>query len=140
MKEFVAARSGEPWTFYSTLAARKAVLTLFAVCPVSALRNNRLFVGYQDSREIERIIADRRPDWLDDWIAYQLGQRFGILQFPMLRGWIKAGLCRKPEHDRYYEMLAGHLMRTTEFESNERRPAPSISQQLLDDPDLLHDV
>jgi hypothetical protein len=140
LKAFVSARSGDPWTFYSTPAARKAVLALFAVCPVSALRSNRLFVGYYDNREIERILVDRRPDWLDDWITYQLGQQFGILQFPMLRGWIKAGLCRKPEHDRYYEMFAGHLMRTMEFEGNERLPAPPISQQLLDDPDLLDDV
>jgi hypothetical protein len=140
LKAFVSARSGDPWTFYSTPAARKAVLALFAVCPVSALRSNRLFVGYYDNREIEKILVDRRPDWLDDWIAYQLGQQFGILQFPMLRGWIKAGLCRKPDHERYYEMFAGHLMRTMEFEGNERLPAPPISQQLLDDPELLDDV
>lgn len=140
MKALMAERQGVPWHLQGTLAARKATLALFASGPLSALKSGRIFVGFHDDKEVERILADRRPEWLGAWVHNELEKQFSTLQFPTLRNWIKAGLCQKPDHDRYYEVFAGYLMRTRDLDAGQRHPVPPISEQLLADPDLLDDV
>lgn len=140
LKAFVAARKVETWNLWGTDEARKATLAMYAVCPVSAINKQNIFVGHDDRLEVKKILTERKPAWLDEWVRYQLEQQIRILDFPTLREWIRTGLCRKPEHAGYYDLFAGHMMRTVDWAGKNRTPAPTISEQLLADPDLLEDV
>jgi hypothetical protein len=138
LRNFIAWRSGEAWSHWNARETRNSMLALFGLCPLSTLTKSNLFISYEDMPMVERIIRDRRPDWLDDWIAHELEREFSQLDFGTLRAWIREGLCRKPELDGYYQKFAAHLMRTGFY--NRREEVPPLSAQLLEDPDLLADV
>jgi len=113
-------------------------LALVAVGPLSAVKKRGIHI-WPHAQVAERILENRRPDWLDDLITHELDQDFTWLAFPTIRAWVKAGVCRKPTVDGYYRRLAGHLMRVRSA-GRDSPPAPPISHQLLEDPDLLEDV
>ena len=138
LKSLLSKRSKSPWHYWNSRETGRATLALFGVGPVSAVKKRDARARYEDWLVFERIIADRRPEWLDDWVAHDLESEFSHLRFGTLRTWIRSGICRKPEVDGYYRMLALHLMRTREYPGNET--APPISAQLLDDRDLLADI
>ena len=136
LRAFLASRKGDTWLHRDNGPMRNATLALFAFCPISALKKDRLLVIWDDEgkESLTRIILDRRPDWIDEWIEYDLDREFSIIKFPMLRRWIKAGVCEKPTTDAYYEMFAAYMMYYGE------PPRPPLSRQLLDEPELLEDV
>jgi len=138
LKRFISRRSGDAWQHWNAKETRRATLALFGLCPISVLKKRDVFVGLQEESVFDRIIRDRRPEWLDDWIAFRLESEATQVDFPTLRGWIKDGVCAKPEVDGYYRMSAAHLMRTGFYHRNE--VVPPISVQLLADPGLLDDV
>lgn len=114
-------------------------VAMYGVGPLSALRKSEIRFGWYGQVDIvEQIIRDRRPDWLDAWVHQELESEFTNLKFPTLRGWIRDGVCAKPDSDGYYRMFAGHLSRRSW--RPEQEAVPPISVQLLADPDLLADV
>jgi hypothetical protein len=138
LKQLVAQRADAPWSSSTPPEWRNATLALCAFGRLSAVKNNAIYVS--DVQEVlERILEDRRPDWIDDWIAHELKRGFTRLDFPTIRAWVKAGICRKPTADRYYYKLTLHLNRTR-APRDKGPPVPPISQQLVEDPDLLEDV
>ncbi len=139
LKRFLANRAGEMWQYFQAAETRRARLALFALCPVSVLTRSDVFLMGDDIGTFDRIVRDRRPDWLVDWIGKYLEREFVQLDFATLRGWIRDGICPKPEADGYYRMFASYLMRTGMW-SRETKAPPPLSTQLLDDPDLLADV
>lgn len=117
---------------------RNITLAAFALCPISVLKKNDLFISAEHEEAFQQIIIDRKPEWLDDWIAFDLESEFPRIRFSILRNWIKEGVCHKPSVDGYYRMLAWNLMA---IEYRKDRPAKlPLSQQLLNDPDMLNDV
>ena len=136
LRKLIGKRGRDTWKYWHAPENRNAVLALYALAPVSALKKRDLFVNYEDAAVIERIIADRRPEWIDDWIAHELEKDFTQLRFPTIRAWIRDGVCRKPAVDGYYRMFSAHLMRTKELGEH----VPPISKQLLADPGLLDDI
>ncbi len=138
LKAFLANRDGKGWDFWLADVSRCAVMAVFGLGPVSALKKGGMFVFHQEEAVLERIIEDRRPGWLDNWVLHHLESTFTQMNFAALRRWIKAGLCQKPEVDGYYRLFAIHLMRTPRHNSDEI--VPPLSRQLLDDPDLLADI
>lgn len=138
LKTFLAPRSGRGGDFWYTPHNRGATLALFGLCPGSVLKKRGVTIHYEDQQVLERIIEDRRPEWLDDWLAYSLDEPFHPLNFDTVRRWINNDLCNKPQVDGYYQLFASHLMRLPRHNSGEI--VPPISQQLLADPDMLKDV
>lgn len=138
LKTFLKRRKTKSWENWNSSQNRLASLALFGLCPLSVVKKRNLFVGHDLGPVIERILRDRRPEWLDDWIAHELDQEWSKIAFEVLRGWIRDGLCRKPTADGYYRQFAGHLMRTGFYHRGEK--VPPISAQLLADPALLDDV
>ena len=161
LKEFetLIFKNEDPWVIQKTFASwteveRKklsttaqkynfhhgnALLAIVALCPLSALKRMSWYVSEKDV--LEQIIIDRQPDWLDDWIEYELAQEFsGHIKFPMLRRWIKMGICKKPETDGYYQMFAEHLS-SIEFSPAEKtHTCTPITQRIRAEPELLEDV
>jgi hypothetical protein len=52
----------------------------------------------------ERILRDRKPDWLDKWVEQELESE--RCEWPAIRGFVRDGLCARPTSDRYiFHML-----------------------------------
>ena len=58
-----------------------ATLALFAVGPLSAVKKRDVHVWHEGHDVLDRIMRDRRPEWIDDWIAFELEQEFATLRF-----------------------------------------------------------
>jgi hypothetical protein len=134
LRKFIEKQKRNHW---NSRPSRNAGLALFALGPLSAVKKRDLFIDWGDKEIFGQIVLDRAPDWLDDWIAYDLEQEFRILEFPILRLWIKNGVCRKPEVDGYTEMFAAHMSAPRD---RKNQPRPPLSRQLQNEPDLLDDV
>ncbi len=119
-------------------AYHNVTLALFALCPVSAVKKTDVFVNWSYRDGLGQILLDRRPEWLDGWIAHDLQTEFPTVTFSMLRRWIREGICRKPAADGYYRMLAWNLAIVEQH--RDKAPRPPLSQQLLAEPDMLEDV
>lgn len=113
-------------------------LALFALGPLSALKKQGVSVDFYRREVLEQIISDRKPDWLGDWLAFDLETRWPHIRFVTLRRWIREGLCEKPVIEGYYRMFASELMRPNY--AKDKPPRPPLSRQLLADPDMLDDV
>ncbi|NIJ64247.1 hypothetical protein FHR20_001178 [Sphingomonas leidyi] len=138
LKAILASRKGDKWNYWNAAETRHAMLALFAVGPLSIVKKRQVHVWHEQVPLLDRILRDRRPAWLNEWIAHELEAEFTHLNFAALREWIRDGVCAKPEVDGYYRMFAGYLMRTGFYHKNE--VVPPITTQLLADPDLLADV
>lgn len=138
LKAALATRKGNSWSYWNAIENRHAMLALFALCPVSVVKKRDIHVWQDQAPAFDKIIRERRPEWLNDWIAHELESDFTHLSFALLRGWIRDGVCAKPEVDGYYRMFAGYLMRTGLRHKGEI--VPPITAQLLADPQLLVDV
>lgn len=135
LAKFLDGASGMFWMHRDFSGNKTALITaLYAVGPRSALIGLSL-IHYD---LIEMVMRDRRPDWIDDWVAKELEVGFTNLKFSTLREWIRDGVCAKPDADGYYRLFAGHMMRRKRWGTDE--VIPPISRQLLADPDLLPDV
>lgn len=141
LKALLAQRGKEgAWRFYSAPENNKAAVALFALGPLSALKKRGLHV-WGEQPVAERILTDRRPPWIDEWIAHELEQDFTWLDLPTILSWMKSGVCRKPEVDGYYGKFAAYLMRARDWgKPDTTPPPPPLSQQLIDEPILLEDV
>lgn len=137
LKRFIARRHEEAYRYWNAAVSRRATLALFGVCPISVLKKPDVYF-WQDHAVLDGIVRDRRPEWLDGWVAHDLEREFSQLDFPTLRGWIRDGVCRKPIVDGYYRKFAAYLMRTGFCQKGEA--VPPITVQLLADPALLADV
>lgn len=132
-------RGKQTWTYWNARETRSALLALFAVGPVSALKKRDIFIWHEHLPPLDIILRARRPEWIDDWVDHMLDSENSRLDFEMLRGWVRDGICRKPAADGYYRMFAWYLMRTRGHGAN-APPVPPITAQLLADPDLLPDI
>ena len=129
---FCLARDGGG---FHAMETRQARLALFALCPVSVLKKLE-FSSWRDLTPLfDQVIRDRRPEWLDNWVAAPTG---ADLPFDILRGWIRDGVCAKPEAESYYQSFAWFLMRTGSH--HDGAAVTPITKQLLADPALLADI
>jgi len=130
--KFRLARGAGGYQGEETYQAR---LALFALCPVSVLKKLDPYTWHDWAPLFDQIIRDRRPEWLDDWVANPAGT---YLPFDILRGWIRDGVCAKPEVDGYYQSFASFVMQIIPYQFG--RSVPPISKQILADPQLLDDI
>ncbi len=109
-----------------------AELAVLALCPYSLGQKIRCLNHSGDAAPVVRVLSDRRPEWVDQWIHKMLGGRRHVLEWEDLRGMIQAGICQVPEHDGYIQLMAFDLP---------RRGVESLSRQLRGDPGLLqHEI
>lgn len=138
LRSFLAARPGEVWLHGHSRENRKACLAVFAVGPLSAVKRWQVQPWNEDMPAFEKILRDRRPSWMDEWVEHAL-EVGGTISFPILHRWIKDGICRKPVTDGYYRLFANYHMRTG-FYAVDEAYIPPLSEQLLQAPELLADI
>jgi len=115
---------------------RAAQLAVLAVCPLTdAKRVNARFIGCTDDGHVAKVVTDRRPEWIDDWVDLKLKPEWKQIDWGTLRYLITAGVCRKPTCDGYIQLMAGEMATTRTSEGS----FVLLSQQLLADSDLLKD-
>jgi len=139
LKEHLSRRKGENYQNWNSRAVSNASLAVFALGPLSAVKKWQIRPSHEDRKAFRSIIVDRRPDWLDDWIAHEMEAEWSQLEFPTIRSWVRDSIIAKPTADGYYRIFAWHLMRTGFYGAKEDY-VPPLSKQLLDDPDLLDDI
>ena len=121
-------------------AAGAAVL---ATCPLSTVKKYGWRVIPRDD-EYFRILADRRPKWLDDYAESLLDSDHP--PWLVVRKMMKAGLCRKPSHDNYILGMVHHsggvgARVPIPRNAGDTRRARGASLSHLDaEPDLLDDL
>jgi hypothetical protein len=81
-----------------------------------------------------RIIADRRPEWIDRWVKNCVESRHRPLKGDLLRAIVRQGLCTKPTLDAYIRWMADVLAWPQDDDPR------VLSQVLLDDPEAIRDV
>ncbi len=121
-------------------AAGAAVL---GACPLSTVMKYGWRVSLTDDRYF-RVLADRRPKWLDDYAESLLDDDHPAWLW--VRKLMKAGLCRKPKHVNYVLGMLNHHAGVGGSGSNptERRGYTSSTWCILShldaEPDLLEDL
>ncbi len=117
-------------------AARYAML---AVCPFSKVK--RVRAGSQYSEEanqyLVKILSDRQPDWIDEWIGERLKGEWKQIDWLTLRALIKKGVCQKPASDGYLELMASSMPGSW-GEKDDDNFIP-LSKKLLAESELLKD-
>jgi hypothetical protein len=108
-------------------AAQAAAL---AACSIGQLRKAG-WRGIPGQEDAFRILSDRKPAWLDDWVAMALDLQVG--NWPLVRRLVREGLCQRPESDNYWlGMLAPHMTTLSRF--------LPVRDGLLADPGLLDEI
>lgn len=132
---------GDPngWGNWNRPETKRAALAIVACGPLSALKKRIGFFHGSERQALRGIISDRKPAWLDAWIDHDLNSEISVLDFSIIHEWVKAGICRKPTADAYYDLFAGHMM-STGFYERRGETVPPISRQLLAEPDLMDDI
>ncbi len=89
--------------------------------------------GYPDDEYAFEILADRRPDWTQQWMESLLGESYFWHNWRLMRRLIEAGLATKPDTPRYYLAMISGI--------NRRMADVNLVEELERVPDLLqHDV
>ena len=123
---------------WNSKAQINACIAVFAVCPLSTLKKTDFYMPTDDHASWREVISDRKPDWLDDWLEYDLTQEFGRTSFEDVFAWMEAGICSKPSTDGYFQKFAMAMM---SFERDKDKPQyPPISERLKRSPILLDDI
>ncbi len=87
--------------------------------------------GYPDSEFAFEVIADRRPDWVDQWVESLLDESYFWNHWRLIRRLILAGLANKPTNPRYFlAMISG---------VNSRHSGTELVDELEQAPDLLEE-
>lgn len=87
---------------------------------------------FHDSDQLEKILVDRRPAWIDAWIAMILEDAFYWGRWRLVRRLIRAGAAARPTHPNYYLGMISGIRRR-----HDRKV--SLRAELLADPELLDD-
>lgn len=79
-------------------------LAVLAVGPSAAVKKLESFHDLEP--EAAKILCDRKPDWLDQWIAAKLAKNFPLMSWWMFRELLRAGACSKPTTEAYIRFMA----------------------------------
>jgi hypothetical protein len=105
-------------------------VALLASCSLEELRHERMTL-LPNSDYVCRVLADRRPEWIDDFPDAVL--EFSRGYWPLVRRVVRDKLCRKPKSDIY---VIGMLCSMRSWCASEDK---TLRDDLLDDPELLDD-
>ncbi len=80
-----------------------------------------------------KLLVDRRPEWIEDWVRFKLEEDYPRLSWNMMRSLMRAGVCGKPESPGYSQLLSMGMR-------HGGVSAPHVVERLTEEPDLLQDV
>ncbi len=132
-----------PGTFGWNPKLGAATVAVFSCCSFSTLKNLGPMAIPADEQLIE-ILSDRRPEWCDAYAEFLLDR--DNPRWIAVRALMRAGLCRKPQHDNYVIAMLHHSVGVGDFRRGrvapEFRPEQlhGVLEHLLEEPDLLDDV
>ncbi|WP_185964269.1 DUF6493 family protein [Aliikangiella marina] len=124
--------------YWGTQAYSNVQLAVLAFCPLSTVKRAIDFFSWRDNSAAFQIILDRKPAWLDDWLAFNLDQEFANVPFELVRGWMKEGICNKPTVEGYTRQFAWNLMAINH--RKDQAPNKPISERLINEPDMIDDI
>jgi hypothetical protein len=123
----------QPGTFQWNPVMTTAAIAVCATCSISTLKS----LGWQavpGEDDLVRVFTDRRPKWLNQYAEFLLDQEFP--RWRSVRLLMKAGLCRKPQHENYVLGMLHHFQGAAFYLGKDC----GVLDTLLEEPDLLEDV
>ncbi|NNC38054.1 MAG: hypothetical protein HKO02_11390 [Hyphomonadaceae bacterium] len=133
LAKHINSRKGEVWSHWHKPDTVNARLSVLAAGPLSAVKRMHFYWGDELWAIIDKIIVDRKPAWLDDWIAHDLEQEFSSISFYRIWAWMKDGICKQPDVDGFYVRFANYMMSTGFYDKG---PGVPISKALNKEPEL----
>jgi len=133
LTKHIKARKGDQWNFWHTDDTVNSRLAVIALGPLSAVKSAHFYWRDDSWPTMNKIIVDRNPEWLDDWIEHDLAQEFPHIPFYRIWSWMKVGLCKQPVHDGFYVRFAQYMMATGFYDQG---PGLPISKALNAEPEL----
>lgn len=116
-----------------------AQLALLAACPASVVKRMVLwYMKPSHQKLMVKILLDRRPSWLQEWIEHRLDQEFQGISWESIRTLVREGACEKPQSDGYLRLMAQHFI--VWADRDRKTVYPPLSQRLLEQPEVLDDV
>ena len=134
LTKHIKRRKGESWQHWQARDTKNARLGIIAVGPLTAVKRLNMIGGKDIQDAVGQIVADRRPDWTNDWIDANLAQEFSSLDFPIIWDWVKSGVANQPASDGFYASFANYMMSTGMYGAGPGKP---ISKVLKSDPELI---
>jgi hypothetical protein len=117
---------------------RKMIACDVAALAVGALSQARSVIASWDNHSVDlcvKVLADRRPEWIDEWVENRL--LLGLSSrhdWRLIRSLIRHGICRKPLSDSYIQWMARAALYPSKDDPRWLRDV------LLDDREALEDV
>jgi hypothetical protein len=111
-----------------------AGLAILAIGPSAEVRKVNVSHIQRQGDAVVKILIDRRPEWIDEWINHKLSLSPPQISWNLLRELIHAKVCQKPDHPGYCTLMIG-----MGWYSQLKNQVP-LSQTLLDEPDLIEDI
>lgn len=109
-------------------------LAALAVCPLSTLKRVELWSHWKQEDSILRVLTDRRPDWVGEWVEHKLDQEFSGLSWRIIQELRNRGLCDKPTSAGYIRMMVNHFM---VWPPHVEAVAVPLSKRLVEEPEIL---
>ena len=107
----------------------RAGLAVLALCPLSVAKKMDWFARDREhDSAVVRVLADRRPPWIDSWLDALLSTSSPNLPFRIVRELVRAGLAQTPDAAGYATVFSWHHL--TWSRKNPGRYVP-LSRQLL---------
>ena len=115
-----------------------AQLTVLAMCPFSSVKQLTLwYISNDKEHAMVKVLLDRKPDWLQDWLEFRLEKEMPGLTWDTIRKLVRGGACQKPQSDAYIRLMGAYFFRWKQFKNE---PHYAISTRLIAEPDTLEDV
>jgi len=129
----IKARKGEVWNHWNAADTINARLAVLALGPLTAVKKLHLSWYQDDGKSMNKILTDRKPEWINEWIEHDLEQEFSSLDFGTIWAWMKIGICDQPKGDGFFFKFANYMQSTGVYG---RGPGTPISKALKAEPKL----
>jgi Family of unknown function (DUF6493) len=96
-------------------------------------------VGTADVDLVAGVLADRRPDWLADFVRRHLRTEFGFPAWPLARQLVRLGAIPRPDVPEYTTLMPYGARWQAQGPGGNDAPWPDPAPALLADPGLLED-
>jgi hypothetical protein len=112
-----------------------AQLAAAALCPLSIVRRVDFHLRSGDQKAyLMRILTDRKPDWVDEWLDLQLRQQWPSVEWNDIDQLIHADVCSRPQSEGYIRLMVNDFPARYYQKKDSFIP---LSQKLRDNPSLL---
>ncbi|MEM9348166.1 MAG: DUF6493 family protein [Planctomycetota bacterium] len=116
-----------------------AVYAALGVCPLSVVKDIEFQGNLNEmkAKGVVKILADRRPDWADQWLASLISNEWDAIPWGLLRELITRKICNKPRSEGYARYFTDHVYNVWD---EDRPEGKTRSQIIREAADLLEDV